>query len=266
MVQPHSIYELDVRLKEIEPPIWRTIEVAGKATLEDVHYAIQLAMGWTNSHLHQFAIGKRTYGMMGVDELARDLEDECEHLLQDVAKSGSSFTYEYDFGDGWEHGITVKRVTTSAKPARPRCTSGARACPPEDCGGPHGYQRLLAALADPKHEEHAELIEWVPQDFDPEAFVTAGKDLSRDIEELRHVADGDSEDVEDDDDLLASLPRPLVEATLALHPMQRASLVALLAGSLANDVVSIATLLEEKSPSAGRRKKRGNGGATTRSR
>jgi hypothetical protein len=102
-------------------------------------------------------------------------------------------------------------------------------------------------------EEYAELVEWAPQDFDPEAFVTAGSDQSRDIEELRHLADGDSEDVEDDCDLLASLPRPLLEATLALHPMQRASLVALLTGSLANDVASIATLLEESARRASAR-------------
>lgn len=67
MATTHTVYALDVRLREIEPPLWRTIEVPGRAALEDVHFAIQPAMGWTNSHLHQFAIAKVTYGMTNVE-------------------------------------------------------------------------------------------------------------------------------------------------------------------------------------------------------
>ncbi len=97
----HKLFELDVRLREIDPPIWRTIEVAGDSSLEDVHFAIQVAMGWTNSHLHQFEIDDVHYGMVSLDE-ADNLEDEREHCLEDLAQRGSSFVYEYDFGDGWE--------------------------------------------------------------------------------------------------------------------------------------------------------------------
>src|SRR5271167_1344915 len=142
----HTLYELDVRLREIEPAIWRTIELSGVSSLADVHFAIQVAMGWTNSHLHQFVIGDTTYGMADVDD-AEDFElaDEREFRLQDLVQDGETFVYEYDFGDGWEHDVTVKRVTSQTKRTKPRCIGGARACPPEDCGGSGGYENLLDA-------------------------------------------------------------------------------------------------------------------------
>jgi hypothetical protein len=138
----HKVFELDVRLREIEPPIWRTLEVPGPSSLEYVHFAIQVAMGWTNSHLHQFDIDDTHYGMVNVDEGA-DLEDERAYSLEDLVQSGSSFVYEYDFGDGWEHDVRVVKVSTVTKPPHARCVAGARACPPEDCGGPGGYANLL---------------------------------------------------------------------------------------------------------------------------
>src|SRR5262245_12251909 len=149
----HTLYELHVKLREIEPAIWRTIEVPGASSLEDIHFAIQVAMGWTNSHLHQFMIGETSYGMADVDGAEDlDLEDERRFRLQDLVETGAAFVYEYDFGDGWEHDVTVKKVTTQAKLPKPRCTGGARACPPEDCGGSGGYENLLEALRDPNHE------------------------------------------------------------------------------------------------------------------
>jgi hypothetical protein len=254
----HTVYELDVRLKDIEPPIWRTVEVPGRATLEDVHYAIQLAMGWTNSHLHHFKIGKLRYGMIGADEF-ENLEDERDHVLQEVVKAGTSFVYEYDFGDGWEHDVTVTRVAASSKPVRPRCVAGARACPPEDCGGPFGYERLLAALADPDHEAHAELSAWAPLNFDPERFVVSTRDLTREIRELRQRADAGIEEAEiEDAELMESVPRPVIEAALALSPMQRASLVAILAGSLADELMSLVDLLEQATRAANKPRKHTN--------
>ena len=245
-VMRHTAYELHVQLRHVEPSIWRTLEVPGSATLEDVHYAIQLAMGWRNSHLHQFTIGKCQYGMVDVDEIG-DLEDERAHALQDVAKSGSSFLYEYDFGDGWEHDVAVRRVSVQTKPVRPRCLAGARACPPEDCGGPPGYAHLLEVVADRNHEEHEELHEWLPEGFEPERYVESTKDLTRDIGELRRLADEDDLDPfgYDGNDLLGSLPRSLVEQVLALTPMHRATLAAILAGSLADQLTSVVEQLEE---------------------
>jgi len=185
----HSAYELHVQLRHLEPPIWRTLEVPGSATLEDVHYAIQLAMGWENSHLHMFTIGKRRYGPPDAVEGLQDLEDESAHLLQDVAKRGTSFLYEYDFGDSWEHDVKVQRVSQVAKPVVPRCLAGARACPPEDCGGVPGYANLLAVLANPKHEDYAETRKWVPKGFDPERFRATAKDLTGGMDESKRLAE-----------------------------------------------------------------------------
>jgi Plasmid pRiA4b ORF-3-like protein len=241
----HTLFELDVRLREIEPPIWRTVEVPGAWSLEDVHFALQVAMGWTNSHLHQFKIGDKSYGMADIDDSDDlDFEDEREYRLQDLVHHGGSFVYEYDFGDGWEHDVTVKKVTTVSKPPRPRCVAGARACPPEDCGGFSGYANLLEALADPRHEEHESSVTW-SNDFKPERFALPkhGLDLREEMETLRAAADGEDpfepHDIDPDDDPLLDLPKPLVEAVLALEPMQRASLGALIAGSLANELVEV---------------------------
>ena len=83
--------------------------------------------------------------------------------------------YEYDFGDGWNHLVTLERIReVDAETAYPRCVAGARACPPEDCGGPSGYQNLLSTLADPGHPEHEEFRRWVPKDFDPESCDVEG--------------------------------------------------------------------------------------------
>jgi hypothetical protein len=228
----HELFELDVRLCGIEPAIWRTVELAGSSSLEDVHFALQIALGWTNSHLHQFQIGTTLYGMTGVEEFDVKIKDERAYRLQDLVQSGDSFLYEYDFGDGWEHTVTVKKVTTVAKPPRPRCLAGARACPPEDCGGPGGYADLLAALADPKRKEHADRVAWAGG-FKPERFVVPKGDLRKEMLELKLLADGDEDEAADP----TALPRPLVDAVLALEPMQRASLAAVIAGSLATELL-----------------------------
>lgn len=85
--------------------------------------------------------------------------------------SNKNATYEYDFGDGWRHKIVLEKVL-SAEPGvkYPLCLSGKRACPPEDCGGIWGYEELLEIMKDPNHEEYEERMEWIGDDFNPEAF------------------------------------------------------------------------------------------------
>ncbi len=242
----HQVIELEVRLQEIDPPIWRTIEVPGTSSLEQVHFAIQVAMGWTNSHLHQFKIGDKYFGMADVDD-GGDVEvaDEREYRLGDLVHSGASFIYEYDFGDGWEHDVSVKRISTASRPTYTRCLAGARACPPEDCGGPGGYESLLEALADPDHEHHVSMVTW-SNNFKPEHFVVpkGGLDLRGEMKRLEALANGEDE-VDLDNGPLADLPTPLVEAVLALPPMARASLGALIAGSLADEVEHARATLEK---------------------
>jgi hypothetical protein len=162
--------ELTVTLVDVEPAVWRRIVVPESLSLRELHGVLQKAMGWRDAHLHLFRVGERVYG--DVEDFPGELGDEEVTTVGDVAAQVGEFTYEYDFGDGWEHRVQVGDPTSA--PGTPHCLDGARACPPEDCGGAPGYERLLAALADPADPEHAEVTEWVGSDFDPEAFdVTA---------------------------------------------------------------------------------------------
>jgi hypothetical protein len=169
------IFQLRISLKEIEPEIWRRIQVKD-CTLDKLHEHIQTAMGWTNSHLHHFRIKDQLYGdPMLMEENFEELgyEDSTTTKLSDILpKSGkpSRFEYEYDFGDGWAHEILFEGCLRAEKGTRyPLCLEGERACPPEDVGGTGGYAEYLEALADPKHEEHESYLEWGGP-FDPEKF------------------------------------------------------------------------------------------------
>ena len=170
------LYQFKITLKEIRPSIWRRIQVKD-CTLDKLHEHIQTAMGWTNSHLHQFKIGGVLYGdpellCEGFEdgpEVVNSLETKISDIVPQDGKR-FKFEYEYDFGDGWEHEILFERCLRAEKRVRyPLCVEGERACPPEDVGGSGGYAEFLAALADPKHEEHESYLEWGGP-FDPEKF------------------------------------------------------------------------------------------------
>ena len=166
--------QLIVTLKHIEPPIWRRIVVPGEITLLQLHNVIQATMGWTNSHLHEFRIGSAKYGTPSDDPWDADppAESEDETRLNEVLHhKGLTFEYTYDFGDNWEHEIVVEDILPTESDRRGAyCPGGARRCPPEDVGGPFSYQEFLEAIADPGHEEHEHYIEWISEEFDPEAF------------------------------------------------------------------------------------------------
>jgi Plasmid pRiA4b ORF-3-like protein len=165
-----TVHQLEVTLEDVEPPVWRRIEVHSSITLAVLNTVIQQAMGWQGYHLHQFEIGDRVYGVDD-EEWGPPVVDENRARLGDVATEGTVFRYEYDFGDSWGHAVKVGGVIApAAGTTYPRCAAGERACPPEDCGGAWGYTELLAALADPRHERHVELLEWVGGSFDPAKF------------------------------------------------------------------------------------------------
>lgn len=173
--QSSTIYRLRIALQGIKPPIWRRIEVPGSAPLDDLNLMIQGAMGWTNSHLHGFEIGGENYSILDPEFGADDFLDETKFRLQRlVPVEKAKFTYTYDWGDGWEHLVLVERITPPESGVKyPRCTAGARACPPEDVGGIWGYEEFLEAIGDPKHERYEEFLEWIGGEFDPEAFDLA---------------------------------------------------------------------------------------------
>jgi hypothetical protein len=166
-----TVHQLDVTLDDVEPPVWRRVEVPSSITLAGLHTVIQQAMGWQDYHLHQFEIGDTVYGVDDGEGWGPPIVDEKRTRLGDVAPEGTAFSYQYDFGDSWEHLVNVEQVAAPVGgTSYPRCVDGERACPPEDCGGAWGYAELLDALADPRHERHEELVEWVGGSFDPAKF------------------------------------------------------------------------------------------------
>ncbi len=165
-----QIYQLKVTLKDIRPPVWRRIQVVSDIKLAKLHRVIQDAFGWTDSHLHAFSVAGESYGVPDPD-FPGETRSERNVQLDGIAAMGDHFVYEYDFGDGWRHEILVEKELPAEPDAHyPRCLAGKRACPPEDCGGAWGYQNLLNILANPKHEEYEETLEWLGGKSDPEAF------------------------------------------------------------------------------------------------
>jgi hypothetical protein len=138
-----------------------------------LHQVLQIVMGWTDTHLHQFTIGGERYAIPSPDDWGQRPSDERKVRLVDFAGSETRFRYENDFGDGWEHDLVVEKRTEMAPVAPTLCIDGRRSCPPEDCGGPWGYAEFLEIIANPKHEQHAERLEWIGGTFDPEYFNTA---------------------------------------------------------------------------------------------
>lgn len=172
-----SIYTIKITLNGVKPSIWRRLRVPGAATLGWLHAAIQVAMGWTNSHLHQFTARDATYSeprfeLDAYQDDRRVLDENEATLAEVVPRENDALGYEYDFGDAWEHRIVVETILPSDDATRrtAECVGGTRACPPEDCGGTWGYDELLEVLGDPQHEEHESMKEWLGRPFDPEAF------------------------------------------------------------------------------------------------
>jgi hypothetical protein len=173
------LHQLKVTLKWSRPAIWRRVVVPADLTLDRLHHVIQIAMGWTNCHLHQFigdggrfdggAFRERDPDFDASDD---DAASEEDHTVADLApRSKSKFVYEYDFGDSWLHDVKVEKVL-APDPAfkHPVCLAGKNACPPEDCGGIGGYYDMLKSLADPKRPEHEEVKEWLGGDWDAARF------------------------------------------------------------------------------------------------
>jgi len=157
--------------------VWRRVLVPSDVTLGDLHEVIQQAMGWDNYHMHVFSMGGQEYG--SPDPELGHASDGKARLSQVLTGPGARLRYTYDFGDDWEHDIVVEEAR-AAVPGEtyPSCVAGKGACPPEDCGGAWGYAGLKEILADPTHEDHQDMLEWLGldagEDFDPKEFSVAG--------------------------------------------------------------------------------------------
>jgi len=170
-----SNYCLYIELDGVTPPIWRRFWIEGSATLGKLHHTIQAVMGWGDYHLHEFQIGGVTYAEPDPEnqDLGSPPVDERKAVLSKVLEGISSFGYQYDFGDSWQHSIKIEKIEAPSKYDLGCAVveEGARACPPEDAGGAHLYQVFLEQYAkNPKHKDVREFLRWAGEDFDPERF------------------------------------------------------------------------------------------------
>lgn len=175
-----NILQLRIELKNIKPPIWRRIQIPDDYFMDEFHEVIQVVMGWTNSHLHEFQFKNRRIGPQMDDFFEMEdegLEGESEIELSDLnLQEGDRLLYIYDFGDSWEHDIRVEKVAEGEMDV-PVCLKGKRACPPEDVGGPWGYESFLEVINDPDSSDHQDMVEWAGA-FAPEKF---------DVEEVNKI-------------------------------------------------------------------------------
>lgn len=154
-----------IQLADItKPPVWRKLTVPGHFSFHRFHRVIQAAFGWDDAHLYQFSEGGH-----GADWSIGEPSEDDWHEVKNSRKiklsevfhtKGQSLVYIYDFGDDWLHAIKLEDITESDA-ATADCTAGKGACPPEDCGGPWGYEALKETVSDPKHPEHKELRKWL---------------------------------------------------------------------------------------------------------
>jgi hypothetical protein len=166
-----GIAQLKIKLDDVEPAVVRRVEVPLTIRLDRLHLVLQAAMGWTNSHLYEFRARDTGWGVPDPCFGDGPLDARKARLIDVVEDVGvRSLKYLYDFGDGWEHTVRIERITEPVRGiAYPHLSEATGRCPPEDVGGPWGYQEFLEAIADPKHERHSEFVTWIGDNFDPTA-------------------------------------------------------------------------------------------------
>ena len=167
------VYQLEVTLKDIRPPIWRRFLVPANITFYKLHQVLQIVMGWGDYHLFGFYIDKNIFISIP-DPTApffNCLNAKRKKLNEYFEREEDKTRYLYDFGDSWEYEIKLKKIlSVDQRMKHPVCIKGERGCPPEDCGGTGGYEDLLEIIMDPEHEEYEEKTCWLGDNFDTEGF------------------------------------------------------------------------------------------------
>jgi hypothetical protein len=192
------VYQFKITLKDLKPPVWRSALIVPTMTMEELHYVTQSLMGWSCEHLYQFSSGKRRI-VDSEEDGDEDSEFSSDILVgQAFRKVGDSWTYLYDFGDSWEHEIELEKILDLDPGVEyPVCLDGARACPPEDCGGVMGYLNMLSVLKNPKDPEYKEMLEWLGEGFDSEYF--SKDEVNSELHDPDNWVDEDEDlDFEDD--------------------------------------------------------------------
>ncbi len=181
------MYTVTVDLSGSSPRIWRRLALSSDLDLGVLHRVLQVAMGWTDSHLHAFTTtsGLRLLTDFDIEEGEEGTHERDVRLDQVLRSVGDRLTYEYDFGDGWEHVLVLDAIgPRTAEDRAAECLAGRRACPPEDVGGIHLYNELVAVLEGRATADGADLheeLEWLPVDFDPQELDLAARGDRMDV-------------------------------------------------------------------------------------
>ncbi len=176
-----KILQLKIALKETKPVIWREILIESDSTFLELHMAIQLAMGWKNDHLFNFRLEgiiievpteeSKYFDAILPEEGVEKLDASKTVLSEYLNQPGQTIIYMYDFGDDWEHEVTVEKIVAKDKGITyPVCIAGSMNCPLENSGGVYGYYQKLEIIKDKQHLDYKEIREWLDKDYDPECF------------------------------------------------------------------------------------------------
>lgn len=182
--RPTPGIEFKATLNGAEPSIWRVIRVPARLTLAQLHRVLQAAFGWTDSHLHEFEIGKLRFGPPGGDDWGngqKAIDDRRVRLEELNLRRGAKVNYLYDFGDDWE--VELKTIKLIDALSAAECVEGERAGPPDDSGGVCRYAELVEAISNPMHPEHEELVDWIGPDWNPELFDIGA--INRELRRIR---------------------------------------------------------------------------------
>jgi tetratricopeptide (TPR) repeat protein len=180
----YPLLQLKVTIAETRPPIWRRLRVSGAMTLADFHRVLQVALGWTDNHLHLFTAAGKSYGDPSLDLEMAIIDERGTPLGALLGRPGDRIRYEYDFGDSWIHRIQVEELASPAPEAPAAiCLGGRRRGPPEDCGGASGYDKILAILAGGDSAERRGILDWLGGEIDPGAFDAAA--INRGLARIR---------------------------------------------------------------------------------
>ncbi len=197
-----EILQLKITLKDTKPPIWRRVLVDRNSTFAQLHYIIQIAMGWNNSHLYEFSIERKRIGIPNeeLDDFdlggGKLLDAGTEKIENIINSKKIKFGYEYDFGDGWSHLIEVEKfLPKDDKISYPICLDGKLNCPPEDCGGVHGFYDLLEILGDEENPDREDALEWIGGNYNPDQFDM--KMVNADLKSLDQFMKDDQEEEEE---------------------------------------------------------------------
>lgn len=185
-----------VQLAGISPPIWRRFELRAEGTFWHLHCALQDVMPWQDSHLHEFEFptgDAQTRIGIATPEVEEVSDEEIlasweTPLIDWFVTPPSACIYRYDFGDNWEHHLTLESRRPALRGERyPRCLAGGRKCPPEDVGGAGGYAEFVEAMSKPRSERYREYTEWFGGPFDAEHFRPEEVRFSRPATRLRQA-------------------------------------------------------------------------------